>query len=430
MENFLKPDKSWLKLDNAAKIYPAIQGAKDTCVFRMAANMKDAVDPVILQQALIDLKPRFPSIYVRLRRGFFWYYFEENKKTPKVYPEGAQINKAMDPFSNNYYLFTVLYYKNRISLEFFHSLGDGTGAITFLKALVYHYLELKGNKLFDEGLICVLNQPYNELEVEDSFNKNVSKTKKTREDVKTAYHIKAKPFARFQSRGIINGKVSGEALRQLSRKSDATITQFMTALLTYSIWQTYGKKIPFNKPINVGVPINLRKFYPSISLRNFTLFFHSSVYNTPYLTFEAILAQVKATFAGEVQLEKLQQNINANVMAERNIALRMAPLYLKKIALMISGKVLGARLDTATISNLGIVTLPESMGKHIQDFEFNLTTDAHAGYGIGVITFNDITTISFLRSRYDTRVEQKFFAYLAEHGLKVEIETNRWEEVA
>jgi len=40
-------------------------------------------------------------------------------------------------------LFRVLYYNKRISLEVFHALSDGTGALRFMMTLVYHYLTIK-----------------------------------------------------------------------------------------------------------------------------------------------------------------------------------------------------------------------------------------------------------------------------------------------
>ena len=45
--------------------------------------------------------------------------------------------------------FRVRAFQNRIAVEFHHSLTDGTGAITFLRALVGEYLRLQGYKVED-----------------------------------------------------------------------------------------------------------------------------------------------------------------------------------------------------------------------------------------------------------------------------------------
>ena len=64
----------WMRLDNAAKIYPAARRNNWSNVFRLSFTLKEEVAPAILQQALEVTVKRFPSIAARLRRGLFWYY--------------------------------------------------------------------------------------------------------------------------------------------------------------------------------------------------------------------------------------------------------------------------------------------------------------------------------------------------------------------
>ena len=42
----------WMRLDNAAKIYPAAKRRKWNNVFRLSATLTQPVDPVVLQAAL------------------------------------------------------------------------------------------------------------------------------------------------------------------------------------------------------------------------------------------------------------------------------------------------------------------------------------------------------------------------------------------
>ena len=70
--------KNWYRLDTAALIFPAT-ARRDWCnAFRVSAGLNETVDPEILQRAADDLRCRFPSYYVALRKGFFWYYLEES----------------------------------------------------------------------------------------------------------------------------------------------------------------------------------------------------------------------------------------------------------------------------------------------------------------------------------------------------------------
>lgn len=74
--------KRWRRLDNTAKIFPVIANEQMSQVFRISVTLKEPVDPDILQQALEDILPHIRNFRVKLRRGLFWYYFEENTRIP------------------------------------------------------------------------------------------------------------------------------------------------------------------------------------------------------------------------------------------------------------------------------------------------------------------------------------------------------------
>ena len=78
----------WMRLDNAAKIYPAAKRRNWSNTFRLSATFREPVDPTVLQSALNVTVKRFPSIAVRIRRGMFWYYLEELACAPEIACEG------------------------------------------------------------------------------------------------------------------------------------------------------------------------------------------------------------------------------------------------------------------------------------------------------------------------------------------------------
>ncbi|MFA5602868.1 MAG: hypothetical protein WDA21_04000, partial [Bacilli bacterium] len=425
-----KKQDNWYKLDNAAKIYPAIIGKKDSGVFRVSANLNNFIIPDILGQALIDLKHRFPSMYVKLKKGLFWYYFEKNERIPIVKKETPYINELIDVSKNNNYLFTLFYYNNRISLECFHSLCDGYGAIEFLKAIVFRYLELLGNKINSEDKVLTINQKVMEEEIEDSFKKNFTSKVIKHNKVDKAYHIRDIHFPHYYNTGIISGKINTNKLLFLARKSNATITEYLAALLTYSVYESYRndnfkKKV---KPINISIPVNMRRFFNSKTLRNFSLFFYTSVdINKRNLKFNDILNKVKKNFKKEIDKDKLQSNLNSNVGAEKNFFMKITPLFLKNILLRIASNILGNSLSTMTLSNLGNIDIPKSMKNYIKDMKIILGSNYSQTNNVGVISCNEITTISFSRTIFDTCIEQTFFRFLAKEGLSVEIESNMIE---
>ena len=66
----------WLRLDNAAKIYPAARRKNWSNVFRQSVTLTDNVDTSVLKSSLDVVVKRFPSIASRLRKGVFWYYLQ------------------------------------------------------------------------------------------------------------------------------------------------------------------------------------------------------------------------------------------------------------------------------------------------------------------------------------------------------------------
>ena len=136
----------WLKLDNAATIYPSTLSKKYAAMFRLTITLNDKVDENILEEALNNIIDRFPTFRFKLKQGLFWCYFKRIKN--KVLVENDYNNPMLRiNFKNsNNYMFRVRYYENRIAVEFFHALTDGNGGIKFISTLAGEYIRLKYHK--------------------------------------------------------------------------------------------------------------------------------------------------------------------------------------------------------------------------------------------------------------------------------------------
>lgn len=78
---------SWLKLDNAGKIFPSTSGKRNTGVFRFSCELTERIQKAPLQQALDQTLECFPHFLYILRNGLFWYYLEAGDLRPKVHEE-------------------------------------------------------------------------------------------------------------------------------------------------------------------------------------------------------------------------------------------------------------------------------------------------------------------------------------------------------
>ena len=136
-----KRPAEWIRLDNAAKIFPPTSNRRETRVFRFACQLREPVDPVLLQAALDKTVMLFPMWQTVLRHGLFWYYLEKSEHTPLCEQEHRPICGPIYEKNSDRLLFEVSYYGSRINLEAYHALTDGTGALHFLQTLVCLYLK-------------------------------------------------------------------------------------------------------------------------------------------------------------------------------------------------------------------------------------------------------------------------------------------------
>ena len=134
---------NWNKLDNAAKIFPSATAGANTHVFRVSCTLKDDIDPAILQDALLETVERIPVYQYVMHRGIFWYYLEKTDLLPVIEEEHKPVCGGIYDPNVKKLLYEVTYYKRRINFEMYHVLGDGAGALNFLKTLVNSYISKK-----------------------------------------------------------------------------------------------------------------------------------------------------------------------------------------------------------------------------------------------------------------------------------------------
>ena len=110
----------WSRLDNAAKIFPSTSSKKDPKVFRFSCELTEPVDGQTLQFALDQAMEKFPFYRSVLKKGLFWYYFEDSTRRPVVQPEELPPCAPIYSADRKGLLFRVSFFERRINLEVYH----------------------------------------------------------------------------------------------------------------------------------------------------------------------------------------------------------------------------------------------------------------------------------------------------------------------
>ena len=417
----------WMKLDNAAKIYPAAKRRDWNNTFRLSATLNEPVNRDILRLALDTTIHRFPSIAAKLRRGTFWYYLEELSRAPEIEDERHSPLMHMPIEDIRKCALRVLVYNNRIAIEFYHALTDGNGGLIFLKSLLAEYLELRYSIEIPStcGVLDRDEDPSAE-ELEDSFLKNSGGVTKSRAEA-NSYRLSGIP----EKDGFINLTtfiIDSDELRAKSKEYGVTVTAFLASALICAITEIQNRQLPVRaqKPVKILLPVDLRKIYGSKTLRNFSLYITPGI--DPRMgewEFSEVCKSIHHQMGFGITKKEMTARMTKNVNSEKAFILRIMPLFIKNIAMKMVYNAVGEKKACLDMSNLGIVNLPDIMKDYVDRFDFIIGPLPETPYNCAVITYNGKVNISFVRNVRKPELELAFFEQLRDLGVEVEVESNQ-----
>lgn len=427
MQKYLSEKGKWRRLDNTAKLFAAIAGEDLSNVFRLSVTLKENISPELLKQALPDVLGEFSSFRVKLRRGFFWNYFEANLREPLIEEESTYPCKFIDPHSSHLYLFRVSYFKRRINLEVFHALTDGMGAVNFMNRLVERYLQLAGciDEAEDTGGSSFKQET--ELQAagrkEDGYLKYYKKRDHRRYVTERAMEIEGEMLP-LDSQSVLHGYLPIDALKKLCRNEGVSITKYLTALSIWSMIEVYAKDEILKKQVAVNLPINLRSFFDSETMANFF-----AVTNISWPAgkrpenFEEVLAETSRQMDEKIVKDKLEETISYNVSYEKKWYVRIVPLFVKH---MVMNRIFkrSSRAYTMTLSNLGPLSPPPETVPLIDRYDAFIGVSDRQKVKCTIAALGNTLSLSFNSVMNDMKLQNYFFNFLREKGLHAELISN------
>ena len=395
----------WYALDDSAKIYPLSMRHGDMAIFRLSVYFKRDIVPEILQMALTFTIKRFPSFATTVKKGFFWHYLDMSKRIYIVEPESDIPCSPLPISRSGSQSFRVVYFNNRMSIEYFHILTDGTGGMIFLKTLTAEYLRLLGTKWSEAEGVLNINDIPTKSEIANEFLRADKSAGMSGFMHKPALQMSGK-VSRIRPCRVLHFKMDASCLKKTAKSKNVTITAYILALLFVA-----GKSATdeVQGDMNIQVPVNMRKFYFSDTVRNFSMYCGVRLPIDSISSTDSIIEEVSQQLIQKAS----QQNMSEMMTSTRciNGFLKYIPLSVK---VPIAQNAFGLFADITfsnTLSNLGIVTMPPQMAEQIDSMDFML------GGSCGLVTFENTATLTIAKIRTDPSFEEKLYSLLVADGI-------------
>lgn len=422
----------WLKLDNAAKIYPATRSSEWMAVYRLSVTLDEVIDETILNQAIENTIKRLPYFAYRLRRGLFWYFLEHQKGYPAAQPDASNPCLPFTRKQDGHFVMRVRMHDKRIAVEIFHVLADGTGTFTFLMTLAAEYLRLKfGQRIpaFAPYVLDCREEP--KLgEYEDSFPVYARKAVRPRSEI-SAYPLRGTPAEKDYLQ-LTTAIMDTQQLKLAAKRHKVTINTYLAAFIMQAMIDIARKdksKRRSSKPVKLSMPVNLRKYYPSQTLRNFSSYINTPIYPSyGEYTLDEIISLIDHYMGYELNEKMMNARFSSNVVAEQSKAIRPVPWVIKGLLLKVMYVLVGERYFSNVFTNLGNIALPEGMREHVTRMDV-IVGAAHSNpISIACVSVNGKTFLTFSKTIQETNLEQWVLTGLVREGVHVTVESNRRNE--
>ncbi len=407
-------DFKWFKVDTAAIMFSSLSDKKWGRTFRFSAYFKHNVDPVALRKAAEDLMPYYPAVYSYLKKGFFWNYLAVSRKLPEISEEKNSGMKPVVLRKDGTPDFRLTYKGNRINIDCSHSLGDGKGIFIYFKALLARYNEVRKGECSE-----YVTEEAPELNICDAFSDYYdAEGEKANGNPEKAFHFKEE-YENGVTR-LFFANMSTSAIKELACKEKITVTEYLTAVLILGIIKSQKK--PVNEPITIATPVNLRRFFPTMTLRNFTVqtfvTFHPD--GRQDVTLREILDATKGQLKAQLKEEELRKTINKYGGLVNNPVIRIVPNFIKQPVMRMMQKNTHAGVTTI-FTNYGVCSLPDSLASDTESLHF-VNGDTRK-YGLAVtcscIAFGDVLSLCFSMANRDTQWYDSCVQILENEGIVI-----------
>ena len=203
-----------------------------------------------------------------------------------------------------------------------------------------------------------------------------------------------------------------------------SINTFLTGIFAYSIYKEHLHSQPYKKPISICVPVNMRPFYGSITTKNFFGMTAAVLRaDKENYTVEEVIARIDESLKEQITKENMDSLISYNVSNQKNLMLRMVPLFVKNLAMKWVYRS-SALANTSTVTNVGSLQIREDYRPYIDKMHVVLSMTKGQNMKCSISSYEDTLVYTISSKLKDQSIQKCFFRTLSELGVPVTIETN------
>lgn len=415
----------FLPLDNSAVFIASTTRKAAPYVYRVSCELDEVIYLPDLESALSEVADRFPFLRTELRPGIFWYYLDPLKKPLKLQADSRYPGEYHRLYRWGRYLFRVRVYGARISCEFHHILTDGTGAMEFLRSLLATYLTKHGVECADWEGIKHPSSPVDPAELEDSYADLVRDNIPLPDRMPKAFQLPGHRYPDSAYR-VTTGTIPVDSVLAVAKAHGVSLTELLASIYLSTLQEICETHPPKKfRPLCIQIPVNMRKFHPSRTMRNFFLFFPVSIdRRLGHFEFAEILERVHYSFKLNLTVKELDRQIRRNVRGERYLFSRLVPLFIKNIALRLIGRFAADKPFSGNLSNMQTVTMPPAFAAHIRRFDLLPSRKSVIGANVGVVSWQGSLAVTVGSVIVDRSFERIFFTRCVALGIPVTVESN------
>ena len=403
-----------MQLNMAANTFLCIRTRKWNYVIRMGWLLKDEeeIDPERLRRAVEALWPRFPSFFVAARRGLFSYYLECMDYVDVIQKEGDFFCRPFDLFSKDTPMIRVVYGGCRFAVEIPHAVADGKGLTVFTRALLARYLGV--DDFID------LSEPPRAEELSDDYRRFCTKTKGEIPKDSAAWQYRRPYEANYLK--VIHGAIPLEDILPAAKARGMSVTEYLTCAYLYAFYRADPSGARSSgKPIKLRIPVNMRQFYPSETLHNFTLYRNLGFdpRAKENWSFEDVVETMRGVLKPCTTPEAMRALLNQTVTLSENPVLRAVPIALKRWFFKLGYFLTGEKPMTGVLSNLGRVELPPRIAEQVERAEFVMGGSIFKSLCAFVLSDHRSLHIYLSGACKSTDAQRELFRLLEQEGLHV-----------